>query len=265
MLLKKVLLFIPVYNCEKQIYRVLNKLLSIDSKIKYDCIIINNNSNDKTINNINNFFKKERFKNKFCILKNKKNYGLGGSVKIAFNYAIKKKYDYLIMSQGDDQGDPRELFKFYKQEVLIKKNKINLIMGTRFQNFNKIFGYNKLKIVFNILFNFLASIILNKKITDLNSGQFVVNVKILKKKFYMKFSNELWFNYYFFFYFLIEKISFLYKPISWREYDQKSNVKIIKQIFSLFRLLMLVRFKRNFLKKIKYKSINYKFKKIYLN
>jgi hypothetical protein len=81
----------------------------------------------------------------------------------------------------------------------------------------------------------------------------------------MKFSNELWFNYYFFFYFLIEKISFLYKPISWREYDQKSNVKIVKQIFSLIRLLMLVRFDLKFLKKFKYKNINYKFKKIYLN
>jgi hypothetical protein len=81
----------------------------------------------------------------------------------------------------------------------------------------------------------------------------------------MKFSDELWFNYYFFFYFLIEKISFLYKPISWREYDQKSNIKIIKQIFSLLKLLILVRFKGNFFKKIKYKKINYKFEKIYLN
>ena len=39
----------------------------------------------------------------FIILQNHQNYGLGGSHKAAFNYAIKNNFDCLIVCHGDDQ------------------------------------------------------------------------------------------------------------------------------------------------------------------
>ena len=42
----KILLFIPMYNCEKQIIRVLNQLRSEVSEYITEVIIVNNRSTD---------------------------------------------------------------------------------------------------------------------------------------------------------------------------------------------------------------------------
>ena len=94
---------------------------------------------------------------------NRHNYGLGGSHKIAYKYAIENKYDYLIVAQGDDQGDPVELYDHLKSE-LIKNKEINMIMGSRFQDLDRIHGYSKLKILFNLFFSLIGSILFFKKL-----------------------------------------------------------------------------------------------------
>ena len=83
------LLFIPVYNCEKQIIRVIDKLLSSDiTKNFREILIIDNRSNDKTFELVNEYIIKKKLSN-FKVVRNKENYNLGGTHKTGFNYAIK--------------------------------------------------------------------------------------------------------------------------------------------------------------------------------
>tara|TARA_A100001015_G_C14954554_1_gene698189 strand:+ start:401 stop:1192 length:792 start_codon:yes stop_codon:yes gene_type:complete len=240
---KKIMFFIPIYNGVDQITRVLKKMKDLDESYIFKTIIIDNQSRDGTQKQIINFFKKNKLKNQFELIQNKENYGLGGSHKIAYDYFLKSNYEYLIISQGDDQGDPKDLVIALNKE-LGKNIEIPLIMGSRFKNLSRIKGYSKLKILFNLMFNVFASIALSNKISDLSSGQLVVSKKALSSKFYKNFPNELWFNYYFFFYFVVNNIKYTYHSISWVEEDQISNLKIIKQIIALSKLLVKLRFKK---------------------
>ena len=48
------------------------------------------------------------------VLKNRENYGLGGSHKVAFNYAIENNFDYIIVLHGDDQGSISDMIPVLK-------------------------------------------------------------------------------------------------------------------------------------------------------
>ena len=95
------MVFIPMYNCEKQISRVLNKFSDIEKNLFEEIVVVDNISPDNSVKNaISALEQLTGFKT--TLLKNHKNYNLGGSIKVAFNYAIKKDYDYMITLHGDD-------------------------------------------------------------------------------------------------------------------------------------------------------------------
>ena len=110
---EKILLFIPVYNCASQITRVLkqidNELCQYITKI----IIVDNGSTDKTLDEVSIYIKNHH-ELKIEILRNAENYNLGGSHKVAFQYALQKEFDFVIVLHGDDQGDIRDLLPLLK-------------------------------------------------------------------------------------------------------------------------------------------------------
>ena len=88
MMNKKQSLYIPCYNCEKQIVRVLNHIdddiLSSIDKI----IVIDNKSVDQTVKAIRKFvLDRPEIKKKLILIEHKKNYGLGTSFKTAVVHA----------------------------------------------------------------------------------------------------------------------------------------------------------------------------------
>jgi possible glycosyltransferase len=98
---EKILLFIPMFNCERQIIRVLDQ---IDEKVKEyitETIVIDNRSTDSSQEKVIDYIKNNKNKNIKLFL-NTENYNLGGSHKVAFNYAVKNNFDYVIVLHGDD-------------------------------------------------------------------------------------------------------------------------------------------------------------------
>ena len=97
MIKEKILIFIPAYNVEKKITKVLNKIPKIVfNKYNIKIIVIEDNSNDKTLSVIKKVIKNKGDKIKIYLIVNKKNKGYGGVQKIAFNYAIKKNLNMLL-------------------------------------------------------------------------------------------------------------------------------------------------------------------------
>ena len=88
----KILLFIPGYNCEKQIPRELKQLDKNVMKYINEIIFVNNRSTDNTEKVVLDFKKENKLPIK--VLRNDENYNLGGSHKVAFEYAKKNKFDY---------------------------------------------------------------------------------------------------------------------------------------------------------------------------
>ncbi len=78
----KILLFIPAYNCEKQIPRVLNQCLNIN-KVINEIIVVDNQSTDNTLLAASEAA--EKIEVPVTIVRNNDNYGLGGLTKLHFN------------------------------------------------------------------------------------------------------------------------------------------------------------------------------------
>lgn len=221
----KILVFIPGYNCEKQIIRVLKQFDKDVLKYIDDIIFVNNRSTDNTEKIVLNY-KKEHKELPIKVLRNDENYNLGGSHKIAFNYALKNKYDYIIVLHGDDQGNIHDLLSYLKNEEY--KN-WDCLLGARFLKKSKLIGYSKFRIFGNRVFNIIYSLCIGKKIKDLGSGLNMYNTKILKNNFYHKFPDKLTFNCCMLFAADYYKQTIKFFPITWREEDQISNVKMFNQ------------------------------------
>ena len=86
---EKILIFIPSYNVEKKIEKVLKRIPKVIFK-KYNIkiLVIEDDSNDRTLNVIKEIIKRRRRKINMNLIANKKNKGYGGVQKIAFLYAI---------------------------------------------------------------------------------------------------------------------------------------------------------------------------------
>ena len=115
---EKILLFIPMFNCEKQITRVLNQ---IDEKVREyitEIIVVDNRSTDNSQEKVIDYIKNKNKNIKLLI--NTENYNLGGSHKVAFNYAVKNNFDYVIVLHGDDQGNLLDFLPLLKEETYKK-------------------------------------------------------------------------------------------------------------------------------------------------
>lgn len=229
----KILLFIPAYNCKDQIKRVLDQLDPAVMAFIHKVIVVNNRSTDETEEVVLDYMHAHASM-PITLLRNRENYGLGGSHKVAFSYAIENGYDYVIVLHGDDQGDVSDFLP-----VLAKGyyRKHDCILGARFMRGSKLEGYSLFRTFGNIVYDFLFAAVVGKRIYDLGSGLNMYSVGMLKDRFYEKFPDNLMFNYAMILASQYYGHDIKFYPISWRETDQVSNVKMASQAVTVLKML----------------------------
>lgn len=230
---EKILVFIPMYNCEKQIVRVAEQLSGEISSYISETIFVNNRSTDGGEEAIIKRLKSMTLPFPVKVLRNNENYGLGGSHKVAFNYAIENGFDYVIVLHGDDQGSVADFISILKNGTF---RNYDCVLGARFMKGATLKGYSKFRIFGNRVFNIIFSVAIGKKIFDLGAGLNLYSTKSLSSKYYEKFPDNLTFNCYMLFALSAFKQKHLYAPISWREDDQISNVKMTRQAFQTLKM-----------------------------
>ena len=230
----KILLFIPMYNCEKQIVRVLKQLTDEVCSYITEVIIVNNRSTDHGEAVVQSYLSENPLPMKVSLLRNDDNYGLGGSHKVAFQYAVDHGFDYVIVLHGDDQGDISNILPYLRSKEYAK---YDCFLGARFMKGSQLQGYSKFRTFGNHVYNILFSIGCGYRIYDLGSGLNMYKTHILKNKFYLKYKDNLIFNYCMVMgsAFFKHKIKFF--AIIWREDDQVSNVKMVSQAVTVLKLL----------------------------
>ena len=119
---KKILVFTATYNEKDNIKILVNKIFKSNSEL--DLLIIDDNSPDKTVTEIK--LLKKKFTNIFFIQRPSK-LGLDTAHKLSFEYALKKKYDYLITMDADLSHDPSEINKFIQ-----KLRNHSFVIGSRY-------------------------------------------------------------------------------------------------------------------------------------
>lgn len=232
--MNKILLFIPMYNCEKQIVRVLGQLTDEVCSYLSEVIIINNRSTDNGEQVVQDYLSDNHLPVKVSLFRNDDNYGLGGSHKVAFKYAVENDFDYVILLHGDDQGDISNILPYLKNK---EYEKYDCFLGARFMKGSKLQGYSKFRTFGNIVYNTLFSIGCGYKVYDLGSGLNMYKVDILRDKFYLKYKDNLVFNYCMVMGQAYYKHKVKFFPIIWREDDQVSNVKMVNQAMIVLKLL----------------------------
>lgn len=232
--MNKILLFIPMYNCEKQIPRVLGQLTDEVCSCLSEVVIINNRSTDNGEAVAIQYLKERSLPIPAKVLRNDDNYGLGGSHKVAFQYAIDHGFDYVIVLHGDDQGDISNILPY-----LINRQYENYdcFLGARFMKGSQLQGYSWFRTFGNRVYDLLFSAVCRYMVYDLGSGLNMYRTDILKDHFYLKYKDNLIFNYCMVMgsAFYQHKVKFF--PIVWREEDQVSNVKMVSQALTVLKLL----------------------------
>ena len=229
----KILIFIPMYHCEKQISRVIDQIKAVRHDCLFEVLIIDNGSQDnsvgvaiKSLEEINFISTK--------VIQNDQNISLGGSHKVAFDYTVNHGFDYCMVLHGDDQAHLKDMIQFIHQSDW--KN-YDCILGSRFHPQSVLTNYGLIRILGNKALNLLISLIVRRWITDMGAGINLYHRDYLAQRSYMSFPNDLTFNVYFLLDSLYRKKRIVFIPITWRESDQVSNAKVFKQGFKILGLL----------------------------
>lgn len=243
----RILVFIPAYNCEKQIRRVLSQLEADWCKNHVsEVIVVNNRSTDSTATAVEDVIR-QRDDHFIKILLNRQNYGLGGSHKVAFQYAIANGFDWLVVLHGDDQGSIQDLQPTLEE---IENVSEDAVLGSRFMARSSTPGYSRFRVFGNHVFNLLYSFCLLRRIHDLGAGLNLYRVNALRRNDFKRFPDNLTFNCVMLSAQIIDDQKIRFVPISWREDDQVSNVKLVRQSLQTLRIaLNALFFRKRFISK----------------
>ncbi len=168
---KKSIVIVPTYNeilnIEKLIFLIMNV------KNNFDVLVVDDNSPDKTYLKVTKL--REEFNNKLFLLLRKKKEGLGKAYLDGFNWAIKKKYDYIFQMDGDFSHDPLEL------DPMLKKlnSGSDLVIGSRYLNGINVINWPLSRIILSKGASYYVKLITGIPISDPTSGFVGYKSKVL--------------------------------------------------------------------------------------
>jgi glycosyltransferase involved in cell wall biosynthesis len=179
---KKVLIFIVCYNAEKTIEPVLNRIpadIWKNEKFFTEVLIIDDQSPDRT------FYAAEEYSREYpernvAVLYNPKNQGYGGNQKIGYCYAVKKKFDAVVLLHGDGQYAPEYLGKMVQP---ILDGDTDVVFGSRMINRrDALKGRMPLyKWLGNQVLTFIQNIIMRSNLSEFHTGYRAYSMAALKK------------------------------------------------------------------------------------
>ncbi len=157
---------IPTINEEKNIFKTLTKLSNIKELSRAEVIIVDDNSEDKTLNIVENFKKKMNIK----VVKNKKRLGLGYALNRGFKIS---KNPFVIFIDADLSIKKNDIIKLYNC-----REQNSMIIGSRYLKNSRIFGANKIKVYLSFFLNYITSKIFKLPIIDLSHSFRIISKKI---------------------------------------------------------------------------------------
>ncbi len=230
----KILIFIPMYNCEKQIARVLSSLKGEILDYIDEVLVVDNRSKDNSVAVATEALKAIPSIKRTLVI-NDQNVNLGGSHKVAFQYCLKNGKDYCIVLHGDDQGSINDMLGILNSG---EYRNYDSLLGARFAKGSRLLGYSRFRILGNRFFNSLISLLTREKIYDLGAGLNIYNLSFMKDTTYLSFDNDLTFNVFLLLYSIESKKKIKFFPLTWKEEDQVSNSNVTRQGIKTLKLII---------------------------
>jgi len=164
-------IIVPVYNEEKTISVILDKLLKVNLKLKREIIIVNDGSTDNSKEVVEDYIKSWPRKEKFKLI-NKENGGKGSAIKKGIKFCTG---DIISIQDADLEYNPEDYRKLI-QPIIEGKEKV--VYGSRFLKKHK----PRYRIYFfgNKFLTLLTKILYNAEITDMETCYKVFRADVIK-------------------------------------------------------------------------------------
>ena len=167
---KKVLVFTATYNEIDNVNNLLFKIKKFNPNV--DILVIDDNSPDGTAEKVIEL--KKKIKNLSLILRSKK-LGLDSAHKMAYTFALRNKYDYLITMDADMSHDPYEIKNFIKY-----LDEYSFVIGSRYLPKGKCLMQGR-RLFLSKYGNIIIKKVLGIKLTEFTTSYRGFNLKRLKK------------------------------------------------------------------------------------
>ena len=186
----RILIFIPTYNAAKTLPIVLDRIPQEFKKKNTEIFISDDASQDNThligigykeINNLSNL----------KIHRNESNKGYGGNQKYAYQYAIDKGFDFVVMLHGDAQYAPEMIPMLLGP---FENNEADMVFGSRMKGDPLKGGMPLYKYIGNKFLTFIENKVLGLNLSEYHSGYRVYSCKALKKIPFQLLSNDFHFD-----------------------------------------------------------------------
>ena len=166
----KLSVIIPVYNEEKTLLEIFNKVNNIG--IDKEIILVNDGSIDKTKEILEQIRKKEKNPH-LKIFHHEKNQGKGAAIRTGIN---KASGDIIIIQDADLEYDPKDYKKLIEP---IANGKASIVYGTRVFSLTKK-DMHTLHYYGNKMLTFVTNVLYNCKLSDMETCYKVFKKDILK-------------------------------------------------------------------------------------
>ncbi len=167
----KLSILIPVYNEEKTLEIILEKVLEIEKSHLIDeleVVAVDDCSKDNSLNILGKYL------GKIKILKHEKNQGKGAAIRTA---AANATGDYVVFQDADLEYDPQDLLKMLGFAV---KNSVDVLYGSRFLE-KKTSPLGKAHYFVNAGLTTFSNLLTGLKLTDMETCYKMFRGEILKE------------------------------------------------------------------------------------
>ncbi len=225
----RVLCFIPAKNCQLSLTGVLSNFS--DEVLSYldEILVVDNGSSDKTVQVAREELKK--FSGIKCtVLQNSRNYGLGGSHKIAFMYAFENDFDYVMVLHGDGSVNVQEALPVLRNHNYLK---YEMALSSRIMAGAKSSNYAWYRLFFNQLLSLFATLLTGRGVGDFTGGALnFYRTSSFINKFenpIKRYSNDVSFPQYLLLYGIFRRFRIKFFPVNHSEKDFKPAAKLVTQ------------------------------------
>lgn len=223
--LSRILVLVPVFNAANQIEHVITDISTKLTGVVGGLLVIDNQSSDATLDRAKSAIENSEVPLRYLI-QNLENRGLGGSLKIGFQFAAQNTFSHVLVVHGDNQSDPDDFLKVLTDNEMLQ---IAKVYGSRFMKSSNLVGYSQIRRVGNVLLNLICSRMIGRRIYDLGSGLNLYRREYFDQEYIYDCRDDLTFNNEL----LLSEpkpiMTEAFVPISWKEVDQQSNARVLRQ------------------------------------
>ncbi len=187
----KILIFIVAYEAQATLEKVLNRIPEEVFVYDTEILVIDDSSKDKTFEIGVKYSESKQYP--ITVLYNNENQGYGGNQKLGYSYAIKNKFDIVILLHGDGQYAPEYI------PVLIRPiidNSADAVIGSRMLLKGTALkgGMPLYKYIGNKILTKIQNFLLRTNFSEFHSGYRVYSVAALSKIPFRYNSNDFHFD-----------------------------------------------------------------------